>query len=128
MKYNLLFAGLAAMSVQAIAVAQMSQGQKPSTWQSYYKDAKVEVEYKYGDCNLPSMGTNTENIYIKVKNLQNKDVTLNFEYEIQYGDQCFNCEGGHNEYTRSIALKAGETREGQCTDQFPRPLVVFSKF
>ena len=128
MKYKLLFACLAAVCVRGYAVGQQLSGQKSATWQSYYKDEKVEIEYRYADCDIPSQGSSTEKIFLQFKNLTNAALKVSYELELQMGNNCFNCAGGDREFQKEVLLQPKQIITGICSENNPKVLEIFSKF
>jgi hypothetical protein len=108
---------------------------KPLDWKSYYKDDKVEIFYKYADCDLPKKGTHEENIYFQFINLTSETVKVEWSKELWYGDKCFNCDGNNKEFIEKINLNPLEVLSGECNPSeslekslSKNPLKIFSRF
>lgn len=101
---------------------------KPLEWKSYYKDDKVEISYKYADCNIPNEGISEENVYLKFVNNTENNISVQYEQEFHFGNKCYNCEGGNYEHTKRVVLKPSQTIEGTCDISTGQELKIFSKF
>lgn len=113
-------------------MAVLSFGQTANREQNAWKTLQtvdgIKVEYRKGECNVPSKGSYTEEVYLKFTNTTDVLSLVQWTFDMTYGDECFNCEGTHEEMIQSIKLAPMQSREGQCGDDNDLRLRIFSKF
>lgn len=96
-------------------------------WKQYYEDADISIEYTYQDCKQPNKGTHNEYVYLKIRNGGTEAITVEFDKELWYNDNCLNCDGPAAEHHYRVALLPGETKQAQCGGLNERALEIFSK-
>lgn len=99
---------------------------KSNTWQPLNSNEFVEIKYKYQECNLPSNGTNNENVYLQIKNKTGQKIQLEWNTEYWYNGKCNGCEAGNTENHKIIILNPNETIEGSCSEKCDQSLMIFS--
>lgn len=96
---------------------------------SYYKDSLIEISYQYGNCNLVYEGFNKDEVYLKIKNLTNKEVEVSWELALTYTNKCYNCHGESDELKFKTVIQPNQTLQGRCgEDGNPYLLKIFSGF
>ncbi len=100
---------------------------KSSVWQLLASNEFVDINYKYGECNLPSQGTHDEFVYLQIKNKTNKELKIEWNTEYWYNGKCYGCEDGNMENHKTIHLIPNITMEGICAEDVNPALVILSK-
>jgi len=95
-------------------------------WTEYVQHPDFLIEYKFESCDFSS-GLNKELLLLKVTNLTNQQLDLEWHIQLYYGDTCSTCQYP-TEYNRTITVNSNDTVEGLCTPDTSQPLVIFSKF
>ena len=97
-----------------------------SNWTTYYSDNEIKIEYQYTNCEYPER-FNQEFVILKITNLTNYDINVNWYNESWYDKKCVNCsDEKSDEAFNKVYLKANEKVLGNCIDQ--NSLRIFSKF
>ena len=95
-------------------------------WTNYYSDNEIKIEYQYLNCEY-SDRFNQEFVILKITNLTNKQVSVSWNNESWYDEECINCsEDNANEYFNEILINANQFVTGNCSTQ--NSLRIFSKF
>jgi hypothetical protein len=97
-------------------------------WEKLYSDQGITVEFKKAQCVIPADGTDIEEVYLRFTNNTDKLIYVDWQYDVTYGDKCFNCEGGMEEMSQSLKLAPKQTIAGECGDLNDFRLRIFSKF
>lgn len=100
---------------------------KSSAWQLLASNEFIDINYKYGECNLPSQGTHDEFVYLQIKNKTNKELKIEWNTEYWYNGKCYGCEDGNMENHKTIHLIPNTTIEGICAEDVNPALVILSK-
>lgn len=99
-----------------------------SEWILLQNENGVKIEYRIGECNLPEQGSYTEEVYLKFTNTTEKDLIVDWSFDVMYGDKCYNCDGTNEEMNQRLKLNANTSKEGLCGDDNSLRLRIFSKF
>jgi len=100
---------------------------RSTSWQTLKEDDKIEIRYRYSDCDLPSNGTHNENVYLQITNKTNQKIQLEWNTEYWYNDKCIGCEKENMENHKTLLLKPNQTLEGSCSEKCDQSLMIFSK-
>ena len=58
----------------------------PESWTDLLKTDQVSISYKLQDCGLQSSGIHNEYIILKINNLTDTNLQLNWLQQVNYGD------------------------------------------
>tara|TARA_B100000795_G_scaffold26201_1_gene17404 strand:+ start:179 stop:625 length:447 start_codon:yes stop_codon:yes gene_type:complete len=97
----------------------------PSVWEIYFENDSIKIEFAYQDCEYIEQ-FNSEFVIFKTSNFTNQILTLKWEEQLWYDENCINCETDNNESRKQITIPANSTREGKCNEN--NSLRIFSKF
>ena len=97
----------------------------PADWETYFENDTVKIEYKYQNCEYTEQ-FNNEFLIVKISNLTNSELILEWKEELWYDDNCINCESVSNEFNKTVTIQKNTTIEGDCLT--PNALRIFSKF
>jgi hypothetical protein len=97
------------------------------SWQTYFKNETVIIEYRYEDCHDEQNGTHKQFVFLKVSNTSAEVVEISFSKEFWYNDKCTNCEANSPEHQVTLKLKPNSVDEGRCGTS-NTSLKIFSKF
>lgn len=100
---------------------------KSAVWQLLASNEFIDINYKYGECKLPSQGTHDEFVYLQIKNKTNKELKIEWNTEYWYNEKCYGCEDGNTENHKTIHLIPNTTIEGICAEDVNPALVILSK-
>lgn len=100
---------------------------KSAVWQLLASNEFIDINYKYGECNLPSQGTHDEFVYLQIKNKTNKELKIEWNTEYWYNEKCYGCEDGNTENHRVIYLIPNTIIEGICAEDVNPALVILSR-
>ena len=100
---------------------------KSSVWKLLAGNEFIDINYKYGECNLPSQGTHDEFVYLQIKNKTNKELKIEWNTEYWYNEKCYGCEDGNTENHKTIHLIPNTTIEGICAEDVNPALVILSR-
>lgn len=100
-----------------------AEGEK---WTSLVKNESIEIQTQTLLCDRPDQGTSNEYRYIKVINLTNKKIKVQFDKEIWFNNECHTCGRESEEYTVTVTLNPKQETAGNCNDG-ERALEVFSR-
>ncbi len=99
-----------------------------NNWKQLYDDQGIKVEYQKLACDQPKQGINMEEVYLKFTNTTEKNIFVDWQYDVTYGDKCYNCEGGLAEMSQTLKLAPNASIEATCGDDNYYRLRIFSKF
>ena len=102
-----------------------SMGENPEEWLTYFENDTVKIEFTYQNCEYTEQ-FNSEFVIFKISNLTNTLLTLEWEEQLWYDENCINCETDNNESRKQITIPANSTLEGRCNEN--NSLRIFSKF
>ena len=94
-------------------------------WTTYAENSEVKVEVKRTDCYVNS-GLNSQYFLIRLTNKTNSDVSVSWNMEMFYNNDCKTC--GVGEYLWQIDLGPNGTASGDCQIGSEHKLRMFSKF
>ncbi len=100
---------------------------KSPVWQVLLSNELIDINYKYGECIVPSQGTHDEFVYLQIKNKTNKELNIEWNTEYWYSGKCYGCEDGNTENHKTIHLIPNTTMEGICAKDVNPALVILSK-
>ena len=95
-------------------------------WTTYYKNNLIHISSTKTACNDVANGTYREYVLLKIENLSDKKVVVNYKKDLWYNDQCTTCEKPGNEYELQVVLEPNQTLTGTCNTR-ERALSIFSK-
>jgi hypothetical protein len=99
-------------------ITAFSSGPTQNDWKLYKEIDGIKIYTKTSACILQH--TNFKNLYLlfKYENSTNKDLRISGRVEPYYNNTCRSCGlDSPNEYDFSIDIPAGESREGNCSDE-----------
>jgi hypothetical protein len=99
-------------------ITAFSSGPTQNDWKLYKEIDGIKIYTKTSACKLQH--TNFKNLYLlfKYENSTNKDLRISGRVEPYYNNTCRSCGlDSPNEYDFSIDIPAGESREGNCSDE-----------
>jgi hypothetical protein len=99
-----------------------------NSWKQLYSDQGITVQFKKAQCQIPSEGVDMEEVYLKFTNTTDNLVYVDWQYDVTYGDKCYNCEGGMEEMSQSLKLAPNQSVSGECGDSNDFRLRIFDKF
>jgi hypothetical protein len=126
MTANRFFIALSFLFICAFSFGQKNADSKE--WTLLQTVDGVKVEFRKGDCNIPSLASYTEQVYIRFTNTSDKLVTVVWTNDMTYGNRCYNCDGNNEEMNQSLKLSPNSSVEGKCEDDNDLRLRIFSKF
>ncbi|MBI5217978.1 MAG: hypothetical protein HY958_03505 [Bacteroidia bacterium] len=101
-------------------------------WTLYKSENGVQIYHKKIQCeNTANVENSQEMVAFKFVNTTDKEVTVNWCFDIWFGANCRTCglpKDQKTNYIHSINLKAGQTLDGTCKDPVSSGLVLFSGF
>ena len=84
-----------------------------SKWNLIYKSDEITIETKNHNCDF-SDAYDQEFIFLRITNLTDSSLTLNYYLELWYDNDCINCKNKKPEYEKSLKLNAKETIISDC--------------
>jgi len=96
-----------------------------SAWYLYLDNPDVKIELKRADCAI-NTGLDQQYIFVRLTNRTQSNITLNWEMDMFYNDDCLTC--GVGEYEWNYTLEPSQVVEGECTLDADKRLRLFSKF
>ena len=97
----------------------------PADWDTYFENNSIKIEFAYQNCEYIEQ-FNSEYVIFKITNYTNKNLTIKWEYQLWYDENCVNCETNNPENRRQITILASSSSEGECN--INNNLRIFSKF
>jgi len=97
----------------------------PADWETYFENDSIKIEFAYQNCEYIEQ-FNSEYVIFKITNYTNKNLTIKWEYQLWYDENCVNCETNNPENRRQITILASSSSEGECN--INNNLRIFSKF
>ena len=97
----------------------------PTDWESYFENDSIKIEFDYQNCEYIEQ-FNSEFVIFKITNYTNQILTIEWEEQLWYDENCINCETDNNESRKQITIPANSTLEGRCNEN--NSLRIFSKF
>ena len=97
----------------------------PADWETYFENDSIKVEFAYQNCEYTEQ-FNSEFLIFKTSNYTNQILTIEWEEQLWYDENCINCETDNNESRKQIKIPANSTLVGKCNKN--NSLRIFSKF
>lgn len=98
----------------------------PAEWTEYFTGGGITISYKIAACD-PEMGYDQESVILKVQNLNENVVVLNWHSLLSFNEVCKTCDF-EEEYSTRLKIEPNTTMEGNCSIYGPRELKFFSRF
>jgi hypothetical protein len=103
-----------------------THAESPKKWTNYHSNNDVKIEYQYVNCEY-SDRFNQEFVILKITNLTNNNLSVNWINESWYDKKCINCaENRTDEASNKVFIPANKIVIGDCSIQ--DDLRIFSKF
>lgn len=118
---------LFSLSYILLSTFSYSQGGEKA-WESLYEGQGIKIEFRKADCNSSKSSIQMEEIYLKFTNTMDKLVEVDWQYDVTYGDKCYNCEGGLAEMSQTVKLENLSSLTAECGDENYFRLRIFSRF
>ena len=122
MKKNLLKSSLFLFSI-LFTNAIFSQS---NNWELYYSDNEIKIEYNYMICDFSSTASQ-EIVVFRFTNLNENNITLNYETQLWYDGKEINTEHNSDEFRKTINLENNEIITTNCENQW-KEYSIFSAF
>ena len=97
------------------------------------ENEKIKIEFQYVECDYTQKetsfvgGFNREYVFLKITNLSNEKINIDWELELWYENTCYTCEQeGIENRINPIEINANETLIGGCIKN--NNLKIFSRF
>tara|TARA_B110000879_G_scaffold116529_1_gene154987 strand:- start:1314 stop:1760 length:447 start_codon:yes stop_codon:yes gene_type:complete len=97
----------------------------PADWDTYFENNSIKIEFAYQNCEYLEQ-FNSEFVIFKITNYTNKNLTIQWEDQLWYDENCINCETNNAENRKQITILASSSSEGKCN--INNNLRIFSKF
>ena len=98
----------------------------PNEWITYFENDTVKIEYTYENCDFSSTASQ-ELIVFRFTNLNENNITLNYETQLWYNGKEINTEHNSDEFRKTINLKNNEIITTNCENQW-KEYSIFSAF
>ena len=95
-------------------------------WEEYYSDNQIKIEYNYIICDFSSTASQ-ELIVFRFTNLNENNISLNYETQLWYDGKEINTEHNSDEFRKTINLKNNEIITTNCKNQW-KEYSIFSAF
>ncbi len=103
--------------VVAISTGFVSSSNQ-STWELYKELNGVKIYTKKSNCQLQYTNKSNQYLLFKYVNTSNKNLRVSGRVDAYYNNICRSCNlDSPNEYEFSIDLQAGQSQEGNCSDE-----------
>ena len=103
-----------------------SMGSNPTEWEIYFENDTVKIEYTYQNCDFSSTASQ-ELIVFRFTNLNENNITLNYETQLWYDGKEINTEHNSDEFRKTINLENNEIITTNCENQW-KEYSIFSAF
>ena len=103
-----------------------SMGSNPTEWEIYFENDTVKIEYTYQNCDFSSTASQ-ELIVFRFTNLNENNITLNYETQLWYDGKEINTEQNLDEFRKTINLENNEIITTNCENQW-KEYSIFSAF
>jgi hypothetical protein len=97
----------------------------PADWETYFENDSIKIEFVYQHCEYIEQ-FNSEYVILKITNYTNNNLTIKWQDQLWYDENCINCETNNSENRRQILMLATTSSEGKCN--INNDLRIFSKF
>lgn len=99
-----------------------------NNWAVLKIEGPLKIEVKKFDCLNPNSGIDKQEIYLKFTNLSNQEIDFEWEYDLTYGDFCYNCDGNNSEMKQTFHLEPNSSIGGECGVRTREKLSMFVQF
>ncbi|MFA7273520.1 MAG: hypothetical protein WC044_06605 [Crocinitomicaceae bacterium] len=123
-KLNFLLFFLSFILLSSLSYSQSSV----NPWQTLYEGQGIKIEFRKVDCNPSKSSIQMEEVYLKFTNTMDKLIEVDWQYDVTYGDKCYNCEGGLAEMSQTVKLENLSSLTAECGDENYFRLRIFSRF
>lgn len=93
-----------------------------SEWQIKHESAEIKIEFKKDLCTKIDSDIQNEYVFLKITNKTNQAITVSFDKEAWFGENCSNC--GSIENHVNVKINANESFESSCEND--KTLKIFS--
>jgi len=100
-------------------------GSNPTEWEIYFENDTVKIEYAYQNCEYTEQ-FNSEYVVLKITNTIKQNITVEWQEQLWFDDNCINCETVNKENRKQITIVSTSVSEGKCN--MNNSLRIFSKF
>ena len=97
----------------------------PADWETYFENDTVKIEYSYQNCEYLEQ-FNTEYLILRITNNTTQEITIEWQEQLWYNENCTNCETNNEESRKQVTISAISATEGKCN--MNNYLRIFSKF
>lgn len=97
-----------------------------NSWNLYYSDETIKIEYNYMICDFSSTASQ-EIVVFRFTNLNDNEITLNYETQIWNKDTNINTEQNSNEFRKTINLERNQIITTNCENKW-KEYSIFSAF
>ena len=100
-------------------------GSNPANWETYFENDIIKIEFTYQNCEYTEQ-FNSEFLIFKISNYTNQNLSIEWENQLWYDENCINCETNNIENRKQFSISASSISEGKCN--INNNLRIFSKF
>lgn len=93
---------------------------------NYYSDDKINLSYRYHNCNDAENGIFKEYAFFTITNKTEESIRVSYKKELWYNNKCTTCNVEGKEHNYSIVLNPKESKTGSCATK-EKSLAIFSK-
>ncbi len=97
----------------------------PVDWETYFENDSITIEFAYQNCEYIEQ-FNSEFVIFKITNYTSQNLTIEWEEQLWYDENCINCETDNNESRKRITIHSNSNLQGRCNEN--NSLSIFSKF
>ena len=97
----------------------------PADWETYFENDSIKIEFAYQNCEYLEQ-FNSEFVIFKITNYTSQNLTIEWEEQLWYDENCMNCETNNSENRKQITILSTTSSEGKCN--INNDLRIFSKF
>ena len=101
--------------------------QNEGIWKLYSENDGIKIFTKKAECHDNVNGLHYEYVFIKIQNTSNINKNVTLDPALTYGDKQYP-QASDNNATKSILIKAGNEIQGDCSENTPECLKIFSRF
>jgi len=108
-----------------ILISTTLSASNPTEWETYFENDSVKIEFTYQNCEYTEQ-FNSEFVIFKISNYTNQNLSIEWEDQLWYDENCINCETDNNESHKQVTIPATISSVGKCN--INNDLRIFSKF
>ena len=86
--------------------------QDATDWTPYFSNEELSITVRYEDCHYPEKGVDNRYLFLKLENLTNQTITVNYNLDRSYNGKELNPDIKLFEFS----IPANSLINGQCTD------------